>query len=128
MYLTNDEYVLLGFEATEDFSRFLKFAEKSINAYIDYFYDFNDFESDFEYRKKAVKLATAYQVSYLTQTGFLTASDSQNISSMQIGRTSVSYSSGSKLGSDGARYNLSIDALSTLKRAGFGYSGVLYDR
>lgn len=128
MYLTDDEYILLGFEATEDFSRFLNFAERSINAYIDYFYDFNDFESDFEYRKKAVKLATAYQVSYLNQTGFLTASDSQNISSMQIGRTSVSYSSGSKIGSDGARYNLSIDALTTLKRAGFDYSGVLYDR
>lgn len=128
MYLTNDEYVLLGFEVTEDFSRFLNFAERSINAYIDYFYDFNDFESDFEYRKKAVKLATAYQVSYLNQTGFLTASDSQNISSMQIGRTSVSYSNSSKLGSDGARYNLSIDALTTLKHAGFGYSGVLYDR
>jgi hypothetical protein len=125
-YLTKEEYIELGFDEFEDFDKRLKQAELAVNLFIRHFYDYNDFESDFKPRKKAVKLATAYQVHYLESSGILTAEDKQSISSMTLGRTTVSYGSqsSSKAHEIASGYNLSLDAFNALKSAGFLYSGV----
>lgn len=128
-YLTHEEYRELGFESTCEFDELLKRAELAINLFIRHFYEFHDFDKDHKIRKKAVKLAVAYQIQYLDSTGILTAEDKQTISSTTLGRTSVSYSSnnGSRA-STASGYNLSLDAFNALKSAGFLYSGVNYGR
>lgn len=127
-YLTKNEFEKLGFDGVGDFENLSNRAEIAINLFLNNFYSFVDFESDFEPRKQAVKLATAYQVAYLDASGIMTADDKQSVSSVSLGRTSVSYKDSSKTSLESARYNLSLDALNVLKGAGFGYRGVGYDR
>ena len=127
-YLTETEYLKLGFEDVEDFEKLSARASLAVDLYIKNFYNFTDFESDFEPRKKAVKKAVAYQIDYLNSSGIMTAEDKTSLSSMTVGRTSVSYQNGSKTANDGKRYNLSLDAINWLMLAGFGYKAVGYDR
>ena len=125
-YLTKEEFEELGFEVEGDFDNLLKRAELAIDAYTRDFYSLNSFDSDNTARKKAVKRATAFQIAYLDTSGVLTAEDKQSIASMSVGRTSISYRSGSL--SLGERYNLSRDAENWLRMAGFGSARVDYDR
>ena len=127
-YLTETEFLKLGFEDVEDFEKLRARAELAINMFIRNLYDFVDFEKELEYRKKAVKLATAFQIAYLDSSGIMTADEKQSVSSVSLGRTSISYKSTSKASTEGSRYNLSLDALNALKGAGYGYKGVCYDR
>lgn len=129
-YLTHEEYRELGFESTCEFDELLKRAELAIDLFIRHFYEFHDFDKDHKIRKKAVKLAVAYQIQYLDSTGILTAEDKQTISSTTLGRTSVSYGSnnGSRASETASGYNLSLDAFNAIKSAGFLYSGVDYGR
>ncbi|HFW7124718.1 TPA: hypothetical protein ACIDBC_000138 [Streptococcus pyogenes] len=127
-YLTQNEFEKLGFDDVENFEKLSKRAETAINLFLGDFYNSVDFETDYEPRKQAVKLATAYQVAYLDASGIMTADDKQSVSSVSLGRTSVSYKDSSKISLESARYNLSLDALNVLKGAGFGYRGVGYDR
>lgn len=127
-YLTQNEFEQLGFDDVENFEKLEKRAEVAINLFLGNFYSAVDFERDYEPRKQAVKLATAYQVAYLDASGIMTADDKQSVSSVSLGRTSVSYKNSSKTSLESARYNLSLDALNALKGAGFGYRGVGYDR
>ena len=127
-YLTQDEFNELGFDEVCDFEKLLARAEVAISLFLDGFYGTKDFETDFETRKKAVKLATAYQVAYLDASGIATADDRQSVSTVILGRTHVSYHNGYGRQFESDRYNLSLDALNVLKAAGFGYRGVGYDR
>lgn len=131
-YLTKEEFTELGFECEGDFYKLLKRAKLAIDAYTRDFYSLNRFDSDNEARKKAVKLATAFQIAYLDSSGIMTAEDKQSIASMSVGRTSISYRSGSQNGSNSLslaeRYNLSKDAENWLRMAGFGSARVDYDR
>lgn len=129
-YLTHEEYRELGFESTSEFDELLTRAELAIDLFIRHFYEFHDFDKDHKIRKKAVKLAVAYQIQYLDSTGILTAEDKQTISSTTLGRTSVSYGSnnGSRASETASGYNLSLDAFNALKSVGFLYSGVDYGR
>lgn len=127
-YLTQNEFEQLGFDDVENFEKLEKRAEVAINLFLGNFYSTVDFERDYEPRKQAVKLATAYQVAYLDASGIMTADDKQSVSSVSLGRTSVSYKNSSRTSLESARYNLSLDALNALKGAGFGYRGVGYDR
>lgn len=127
-YLTETEFLKLGFEDVEDFEKLSTRASLIVDAYIKNFYDFTDFDTDFEPRKKAVKKAVAYQIAYLDSSGIMTAEDKSSLASMTVGRTHVSYQNGSKTSHDGKRYNLSLDALNWLTLAGFGYKAVGYDR
>lgn len=129
-YLTHEEYRELGFESTREFDELLKRAELAIDLFIRHFYEFHDFDKDHKIRKKAIKLAVAYQIQYLDSTGILTAEDKQTISSTTLGRTSVSYGSnnGSRASETASGYNLSLDAFNALKSAGFLYRGVDYGR
>lgn len=131
-YLTKEEFDKLGFEVEGNFDKLLKRAELAIDAYIRDFYSLNSFDNDNKARKKSVKRATAYQVAYLDSSGIMTAEDKQSIASMSVGRTSISYRSGSQNGSGslslGERYNLSRDAENWLRMVGFGSARVDYDR
>ena len=130
-YLTKEEFDKLGFEVEGDFDKLLKRAELAIDAYIRDFYSLNSFDNDNKARKKAVKRATAFQIAYLDSSGIMTAEDRQSIASMSVGRTSVSYRSGSQNSNSlslGERYNLSRDAENWLRMAGFGSARVDYDR
>lgn len=127
-YLTETEFEKLGFDEVENFEKLRARAELAINMFIRNLYDFVDFEKELEYRKKAVKLATAFQIAYLESSGIMTADEKQSVSSVSLGRTSISYKSTSKASTEGSRYNLSLDALNALKGAGYGYRGVCYDR
>ena len=127
-YLTENEFEKLGFDEVENFEKLRARAELTINMFIRNLYDFVDFEKELEYRKKAVKLATAFQIAYLDSSGIMTADEKQSVSSVSLGRTSISYKSTSKTSTEGSRYNLSLDALNALKGAGYGYKGVCYDR
>lgn len=127
-YLTENEFEKLGFDEVEGFEKLRARAELAINMFIRNLYDFVDFEKELEYRKKAVKLATAFQIAYLDSSGIMTADEKQSVSSVSLGRTSISYKSTSKASTEGSRYNLSLDALNALKGAGYGYRGVCYDR
>lgn len=127
-YLTENEFEKLGFDEVENFEKLRARAELAINMFIRNLYDFVDFEKELEYRKKAVKLATAFQIAYLDSSGIMSADEKQSVSSVSLGRTSISYKSTSKASTEGSRYNLSLDALNALKGAGYGYKGVCYDR
>lgn len=127
-YLTETEFLKLGFEDVEDFEKLSARASLIVDAYIKNFYDFTDFDTDFEPRRQAVKKAVAYQIAYLDSSGVMTAEDKTSLASMTVGRTHVSYQNGSKSSNGGQRYNLSLDALNWLTLAGFGYKAVGYDR
>lgn len=128
VYLTQDEFKDFGFDEIEDFEKLLQRAEIAINLFLNNFYSFVDFEKEIEHRKQAVKLATAFQVAYLDASGITTADDKQSVSTVILGRTHITYQNSSNQSLESARYNLSLDALNTLKSAGFGYRGVGYDR
>lgn len=127
-YLTETEFLKLGFEDVEDFETLAARASLAVDLYIKNFYDFTDFETDFKPRRQAVKKAVAYQIAYLDSSGVMTAEDKTSLASMTVGRTHVSYQNGSKSSHDGKRYNLSLDALNWLMLAGFGFKAVGYDR
>ena len=127
-YLTKEEFLNLGFDDIEDFEKLEACAAMAIDLYIKNFYDFTDFATDFESRKKSVKKAVAFQIAYLDSSGSTTAEDKRSLASMTVGRTHVSYQNGSKSSHDGKRVNLSLDALNWLELAGFGYKAVSYDR
>lgn len=127
-YLTKEEFSSLGFDDVENFEKLEARAGMAIDLYIKNFYDFTDFATDFEPRKQAVKKAVAYQIAYLDSSGVMTAEDKSSLSSVTIGRTSVSYKNGATVSQRGKQYNLSLDALNWLELAGFGYKAVSYDR
>lgn len=127
-YLTETEFLKLGFEDVENFEKLEARAAMAVDLYIKNFYDFTDFATDFEPRKEAVKKAVAYQIAYLESSGIMTAEDKTSLASMTVGRTHVSYQNGSKSSHDGKWFNLSLDALNWLMLAGFGFKAVGYDR
>lgn len=127
-YLTETEFLKLGFEDVEDFETLAARAKLIVDLYIKNFYDFTDFETDFEPRRQAVKKAVAYQIAYLDSSGVMTAEDKTSLASMTVGRTHVSYQNSSKSSNGGQKYNLSLDALNWLTLAGFGCKAVGYDR
>lgn len=127
-YLTETEFLKLGFEDVENFETLAARAKLIVDLYIKNFYDFTDFETDFEPRRQAVKKAVAYQIAYLDSSGIMTAEDKSSLSSMTVGRTHVSYQNTSSSSQSGKKYNLSLDALNWLTLAGFGCKAVGYDR
>ncbi|MCK1248863.1 phage protein [Streptococcus uberis] len=127
-YLTETEFVELGFDKVQNFDNLEKKASAAIDLFINNFYESVSFETDFDIRKNAVKKAVAFQIGYMDSSGVMTAEDKTSLASMTIGRTSVSYQNGSNSNRIGQRYNLSLDAENWLRMAGFGYTGVNYDR
>lgn len=127
-YITESEYFDFGFSAIQNFQQQLTRASLVIDQVTFFFYTMNDLESDYPWRRDLVKRAIAYQIDYLDRSGIMTAQDKSMYGTVRIGRTTVESprSSSAQLYADSL--NLSIDALNCLKSAGFGYSGVSYDR
>lgn len=126
-YITKDEFATLGFDDVADFDKLANRAKIAIDLYTNGFYSHTDFETDIVYRQNAVKLAMAFQITYLDVSGITTADDKQALSSVAIGRTSISYANSQ--GKAGQQFNLSLDAENVLKQAGFSLIvGVDYDR
>ncbi|MGT2896249.1 hypothetical protein Javan174_0044 [Streptococcus phage Javan174] len=126
-YITKDEFAALGFDDVADFDKLANRAKIAIDLYTNGFYSHTNFERDIAYRKSAVKLAMAFQIAYLDVSGITTADDKQALSSVAIGRTSISYANSQ--GKAGQQFNLSLDAENVLKQAGFSLIvGVDYDR
>lgn len=127
-YLTQEEFVKMGFDEVSDFDKLAQRAAIAINLYTQDIYNrYIDFETEADYRRQAVKLAMAFQIAYLDVSGIMTVDDKQTLSSVSIGRTSLSYGNSSK--SAGQAFNLSLDAENALKQAGFSLvMGVDYDR
>lgn len=128
-YLTKDEFAEMGFDEVTDFDNLVKRAEIAIDLYTQGIYQrYIDFDKEADYRKQAVKLAMAFQIAYLDVSGITTADDKQAMTSVSIGRTSISYRK-SQNGSAGQRFNLSLDAENILRQAGFSLvTAVDYDR
>ena len=127
-YLTQEEFVDLGFDAVSDFETLYKRAKIAIDLYTQGIYQrYINFDNEIDYRKQAVKLAMGFQIAYLDSSGLMTADDKQTATSVSIGRTSISY--GSQQISSGQRFNLSLDAENVLRQAGFSLiTAIDYDR
>lgn len=127
-YLTQKEFVDLGFDAVSDFETLSKRAKIAIDLYTQGIYQrYINFDNEIDYRKQAVKLAMGFQIAYLDSSGLMTADDKQAAKSVSIGRTSISY--GSQQYSSAQRFNLSLDAENALRQAGFSLiTAVDYDR
>ena len=128
MYLTEIEYIEMGYDSTEHFSKLYYKASAMIDMYTRHCYSYCNFEEDIDIRKDAVKKAVALQIAYMDETGIDTAEDRQHLANISIGRTSVSYGGTDKKGINFTPYGLTLDALNLLNSVGFGYSGVAYDR
>ncbi|MGT2866609.1 hypothetical protein [Streptococcus fryi] len=127
-YLTETEFSELGFDEVSDFSKLCQRAKIVIDLYTQGIYQKGlDFETDYDYRKRSVKLAMAFQIAYFDVSGILSADDKQALSSVSIGRTKIDYRHPPKGASQ--QFNISIDAENALKSAGFSLIvGVDYDR
>lgn len=135
MLLTYDEFTELGFKLDEKkFEELAPFAEIHLNIATRRYYEFNDFETDHEFRKRAYKNAIAFQILFMDREGILTADDVANKPSsisQSIGGTSVSKSfakntsSGETNGSGVSA--LSVEALNQLSGTGLMYRGIDYN-
>lgn len=130
-YLTYEEWTALKFaDLTEDqFNSLEPFAELALDTETRFFYQSTDLATDLPIRANQFKKAMALMILYMNQTGFTTASQAAsaaNVSSLSIGRTSLSRS--------GTTNTTSADSfppgevLGLLGAVGLRYRGVLYDR
>lgn len=128
-YLTQKEFDELDFDEVRDFEKLAKRAKIAIDLYTNGIYQKGiDFEKEIAYRKNAVKLAMAFQIDYLNNSGIMTADEKQTMASVSIGRTSINYGNKQRF-SAGQQFNLCFDAENSLKQAGFSLIvGVDYDR
>lgn len=133
--LTYQEFTELGFTLEEaKFKELLPLAEIHLNIKVRRYYEFNDLETDWEFRKKAYKCAIAFQILYMDKQAVTTADDVANKPtsvSQSIGATSVSKSFGSN-GSSGGSNNvetsaISLEALNQLSGTGLLSRGIYYD-
>lgn len=135
MELTYEEYLDMGLtNVKEDKFNGLHFrAVTALNQVTHRFYDRHDFDSDYSYRKTAVKNAIALQIEYMARTGVLTQEDKiaqSAIQSQSVGRTSMSFggkSSQSESGKGSAGI-ICLDAEMALNGTGLLYAGVRYAR
>lgn len=128
-YLNEKEFADLGFDKVENFQALYQRAKIAIDLYTNGFYDrYVKFEKDYEFRKKAIKLAMAFQIAYLDSSGVMSADDKKALTSISIGRTSLSYQTNDKTNGY-QNFNLSLDAMNLLNDAGFGMVvSIDYDR
>lgn len=133
--LTYQEFTELGFTLEEaKFKELLPLAEIHLNIKVRRYYEFNDLETDWEFRKKAYKRAIAFQILYMDKQGVSTADDVANKPtsvSQSIGGTSVSKSFGS-IRSNGVSNvvgtsAISLEALNQLSGTGLLSRGICYD-
>ncbi|OTN76729.1 hypothetical protein A5886_001808 [Enterococcus sp. 8G7_MSG3316] len=120
-YLTRDEYENITDDKIDckDFKKLLKRASALLDIHTSRFYQKNDLETDVLMRKEAFKMAVAYQIEYMIETGATTSYGLQTPNSWSVGRMSVSKTDNSNTAND----VISGDALKALSGTGLLYRG-----
>lgn len=126
-YLSLREYKRLVDKDTEltekEFRKLLRKASSLLDIHTRRFYRRNNLESDIPLRRKAFKLAVAYQIEYMHEADATTSFGMQEPDSWSIGRMSVSKNKGSSSSTEEASL-LSGDAMMQLSGTGLLYRGV----
>lgn len=126
-YLTYSEYKTFTAEPVlePEFDKLILRAEAAINTLIRYYYDGMTFENDFDWRKKAVKSAVAFQIDYYHEAGVssqkgLTDTPQQ----VTLGRTTITreFRSGSE--AKGKASFVCQESVNALTNTGLLYRGV----
>lgn len=126
-YLDYVEYSKLSIEPVEEevFNKLVRHATVVIDVAIRYFYVGKDFESDYAWRRDAVKTAVAYQVDYYAELGAHTYEGiNSSPGSVSLGRTSISKNVGNRVSDSKSKGQLSVEAQSLLSGTGLLYRGV----
>lgn len=127
-YLTFEEYTnLSGIVTSEDeFNKLLKKVVPIFEVYTRHFYRSNDFESDFAWRKEAVKASIAFQVDYFNELGVTSYEGINGAPQMVVmGRTTVSQTSRfNATGNSEKKPLLCFESVMALQRTGLLYRGV----
>lgn len=134
--LTYDEFMKMGFELDETkFNELVPLAEIHLNIKVRRYYEFNDLETDWEFRKKAYKRAIAFQILYMDKQGVSTADDvtnkptsvSQSIGSTSVSKSFRSTNSSRNISNNAETSAISLEALNQLSGTGLLSRGVYYD-
>lgn len=128
-YLTKAEYDDMPFTGVADekkFKEFLQTASDRMDIETNYFYQFNDFESDMNFRKTQFKKAVACQIGYMIDLGATTTEGmNKTPQSFSIGRTTINNPSRyNPSGENESKSLISDDALDYLRSTGLMYKGV----
>lgn len=131
MYLTYTEYTELGYKSVseDEYDQFEMIAEDTFDFETAAFYKQHDLDNDdFTFRKLQFKRAMAIQINYMKESGVTSVETLNNtLSSMSIGRTSLSKGGSPKNGSDSSKTSLlTSDARNVLYHTGLLYKGVGY--
>ena len=106
----------------EEFDRYLRGAETTIDLLTRSFYRFHLIEQDTPYRQLTIKKALSYQIDYLRENSGTSLLGSSTVQSVTIGRTSITNGSSSTTTKTNGNYPPEV--LSLLSSGGFLYSGV----
>ncbi len=122
-YLTYDKYIEFGFDEIEEteFKKLLPKASDVIDGITRHFYQFNDLETDHEFRKKQFKKAIAAQVEHFHELGGTSSSTINSPLNFQAGRTQVSMGANNQRE---ANKLISKDVYMYLNGTGLLYRGV----
>lgn len=126
-YLTYAEYKTFTADPVlePEFDKLILRAEAAINTLIRYFYDGMTFENDFDWRKKAVKSAVAFQVDYYHESG---ASSQKGLTDtpqqVTLGRTSITREFRSGHQARGEAPFICQESINALTNTGLLYRGV----
>ena len=106
----------------EEFDRYLKGSETTIDLLTRSFYRFHLIEQDTPYRQMIIKKALSYQIDYLRENSGTSLLGTSTVQTVTIGRTTLSSGSSSNVSSTNGNY--AHEVLSLLASGGFLYSGV----
>ena len=125
-YLTLDEYNEYTTSTMplmqEEFDRYLKGAETTIDLLTRSFYRFHLIEQDTPYRQLTIKKALSYQIDYLRENSGTSLLGTSTVQTVTIGRTTLSSGTSSNTSSTSGNYP--IEVIYLLQTGGFLYSGV----
>lgn len=126
-YLTYEEYKEFGYSdiKQDEFENLIQRACDYLDIQTRNFYQFNDLETDIDFRKTKFKKAVALQVEYMYQTGATTAFEINTPQSWSVDGMSVSESS--RYNASGTNESPSIisdDTLAMLSGTGLLFRGL----
>lgn len=127
MYLTYTEYNDYGFAEIDnmEFNRLVKKAGDVLDSITRNFYQFNDLESDHEFRRTKFKKAVACQIEYFYEMGATNSHGLKDEGTVTIGRTTVSSGDrNSSNQSESPNNIISDDVYTFLNGTGLLYKGI----
>ena len=125
-FLTFEEYRELSSVLIDEgtFDKLYKIANRVLSYETNDYFDYNDFNTSSEWIKNKYKEAITLQIDHMYTTKQTTTHDVNNQpTSMQLGRTSISYGTGSQSTRSEKKSLISEDVLMTLSNTGLLYRG-----